>query len=146
MYCKYCGKQIADDSRFCQECGGKLSDVIENYAQSPVKVDFGGEIHASLTHTDAKYVDSKNFIKRNVYLVISYCLWFLLNLVLFIDIRHYEFSEFIIYVFILPLAIYLLIILYRKYKKQKEKEQTQQKKVFKHNSRFLGNPYERLYD
>lgn len=24
MYCKYCGKQIADDSTFCQYCGGKL--------------------------------------------------------------------------------------------------------------------------
>lgn len=24
MYCKYCGKQIADDSTSCQYCGGKV--------------------------------------------------------------------------------------------------------------------------
>lgn len=24
MYCKHCGKQIADDSAFCQYCGGKV--------------------------------------------------------------------------------------------------------------------------
>ena len=23
MYCKHCGKVIADDSKFCQHCGGK---------------------------------------------------------------------------------------------------------------------------
>lgn len=22
MYCKHCGKEIADDSKFCQHCGG----------------------------------------------------------------------------------------------------------------------------
>lgn len=26
MYCKYCGKQIADDSVFCQYCGGNVAD------------------------------------------------------------------------------------------------------------------------
>ena len=27
MYCKHCGKQIADDSKFCQNCGGIQDDV-----------------------------------------------------------------------------------------------------------------------
>lgn len=26
MYCKKCGKQIPDDSKFCPECGGQISD------------------------------------------------------------------------------------------------------------------------
>ena len=26
MYCKYCGKEIANDSVFCQFCGKKLND------------------------------------------------------------------------------------------------------------------------
>ena len=30
MYCKYCGKQIADDSRFCQHCGEKIEVVLES--------------------------------------------------------------------------------------------------------------------
>ena len=25
MYCKHCGKEIADDSLFCQHCGGRQS-------------------------------------------------------------------------------------------------------------------------
>lgn len=29
MFCKHCGKQIANDSSFCQYCGGKL-DVVSN--------------------------------------------------------------------------------------------------------------------
>ena len=27
MYCKYCGKEITDDSMFCQHCGSKLDNV-----------------------------------------------------------------------------------------------------------------------
>ena len=27
MYCKYCGKQIDDDSKFCKECGKPLNDI-----------------------------------------------------------------------------------------------------------------------
>lgn len=29
MYCKHCGKQIADDSSFCQNCGGKVDAVVK---------------------------------------------------------------------------------------------------------------------
>lgn len=28
MFCKHCGKQIADDSTFCQYCGGKLDGLV----------------------------------------------------------------------------------------------------------------------
>ena len=27
MYCKYCGKQIEDDSKFCKECGRALDSI-----------------------------------------------------------------------------------------------------------------------
>lgn len=27
MYCKHCGKQIADESKFCPFCGTDLQDV-----------------------------------------------------------------------------------------------------------------------
>ena len=27
MYCKLCGKEITDDSKFCQHCGGKLDNI-----------------------------------------------------------------------------------------------------------------------
>lgn len=37
MYCKYCGKEIADDSSFCKYCGGNLSDGEYTYFM-PTKV------------------------------------------------------------------------------------------------------------
>lgn len=27
MYCKHCGKEITEDSKFCRHCGGKLDDI-----------------------------------------------------------------------------------------------------------------------
>ena len=29
MYCKHCGKEIVDDSKFCQHCGGKQEDSFD---------------------------------------------------------------------------------------------------------------------
>jgi hypothetical protein len=42
MYCKYCGKQIDDDSVFCQHCGKSLSGIIQssNYLKSFFKKHF----------------------------------------------------------------------------------------------------------
>lgn len=34
MYCRKCGKQIADDSLFCQYCGGKVSTILEENGAS----------------------------------------------------------------------------------------------------------------
>ena len=34
MYCKYCGKQIDDDSKFCKECGKNLSSDTSNSSYS----------------------------------------------------------------------------------------------------------------
>lgn len=42
MYCKHCGKQIADDSTFCQYCGGKVMNGSPTQDSSiilPVKGD-----------------------------------------------------------------------------------------------------------
>ena len=30
MYCKECGKEIADDSKFCNHCGAKQSDSVKD--------------------------------------------------------------------------------------------------------------------
>lgn len=49
MYCKHCGKEIADDSTFCNYCGGKQSSTNQNIHNdddttakievSPIKVE-----------------------------------------------------------------------------------------------------------
>ena len=37
MYCKHCGKEISEDSKFCQHCGGNQENVISD----PIKSDKG---------------------------------------------------------------------------------------------------------
>lgn len=39
MYCKHCGREIADDSKFCQHCGGKqLVEGQSKYTNEGIKV------------------------------------------------------------------------------------------------------------
>lgn len=33
MYCKHCGKEIADDSKFCQYCGGRIDTPILDFKE-----------------------------------------------------------------------------------------------------------------
>lgn len=47
MYCKHCGKEIADDSKFCQHCGGKqdiLSDSTKNVESDTKKESTRGKV------------------------------------------------------------------------------------------------------
>lgn len=44
MYCKHCGKEIADDSKFCQYCGGRIDTPIldskeEDSIENPAEED-----------------------------------------------------------------------------------------------------------
>lgn len=43
MYCKHCGKQIADDSSFCQYCGGKLDNSTAGHKDTPCDYSFDRE-------------------------------------------------------------------------------------------------------
>lgn len=36
MYCKYCGKEIAEDSAYCQYCGGQLQGDIHEKTKHPL--------------------------------------------------------------------------------------------------------------
>ena len=38
MFCKYCGSEIEDNSKFCEKCGKKLDEAVPAAeAESPVK-------------------------------------------------------------------------------------------------------------
>lgn len=37
MYCRFCGKQINDDSKFCSYCGKELSDSIKSSAEGTME-------------------------------------------------------------------------------------------------------------
>lgn len=34
MYCKHCGKEIADDSNFCQHCGGEQDIILSKQSDN----------------------------------------------------------------------------------------------------------------
>ena len=38
MFCKYCGSEIEDNSKFCEKCGKKLDEAVPAAeAESPMK-------------------------------------------------------------------------------------------------------------
>lgn len=86
MFCKYCGKSIADDSTFCQFCGGKQDTNIESHSdEKTVKVELGGKVNASLSPELPKFTGLKNFVKKNLPFVLAYGVWFIVNLLLLIN-------------------------------------------------------------
>ena len=66
MYCKHCGKEIADDSKFCQHCGGKLDNVVE--------------VIKDETHIEKKV--SKLFSSINKKYLYAYIIWVIINAIL----------------------------------------------------------------
>lgn len=79
MYCKYCGKEIADDSKFCQYCGGRIDtpildfkeeDSIENPAEEDnttpqivIKTNDNSAIQVELTN---KSTDNSSTIANEI--------------------------------------------------------------------------------
>ena len=53
MYCKYCGKQIDDDSKFCKECGRSLD---------------------SITSSPSNY---ESFFKKHIVLIALIVIWYI---------------------------------------------------------------------
>ena len=127
MYCKHCGKEIADDSKFCQHCGGKQEDSFasptnnEVKSEEPKKQEKVIEIPIIKTNLSA---NQKKWIGL-------YVAWALLNFIfIFIkgtyddsnryffpfqasgrntwDLEYYDFSEFLVYAILLPLIVFFI--------------------------------------
>ena len=126
MYCKHCGKEIADDSKYCQYCGGSQ----------------GQESKSSSNGLFASFaIHKKGWILYLIWVSVNYIVYLIGNKghegwydyyiprdTIFpfpkkysnydwFDIDSYDFSEFIIYSFIIPLIIYFCV----KYKKDIKK-------------------------
>ena len=131
MYCKHCGKEIADDSLFCQHCGGRQSESTTNNL-TDANTD---------TQRKEKVVEiptiKANFSESTKWWICGFSLWVVLNLYwLFADAdnkycragreflpftddidkwcRVYDITEFIVYVFGLPLIVWGLVMLNKK--------------------------------
>ena len=120
MYCKGCGKEVADDSKYCQYCGIKLT----NNANATNK--------CSLLLSVLAKVKLSNKAKT---ILSHYMVWFVINMICLIfydknrdasdwlfpfvstDLRDYDGSEFILYTLLMPYLIYWGITIYNKSKK-----------------------------
>ncbi len=54
MFCKYCGKEIEDDSKFCKFCGNALTQAIVESSISKEIVDDEPEIIYSYNYTTSE--------------------------------------------------------------------------------------------
>lgn len=121
MYCKYCGKEIADDSKFCQHCGSKQDDATPK-TNEPKKVIEVPTIKTNLSPKAKKWLG-------------IYTIWATLNLIfVFIgksnyssnylypfdrsELRYYDFSEFLIYAVLLPSIV---LVIYKWYQSKQKK-------------------------
>lgn len=149
MYCKNCGKEIDDSSRYCKFCGTDLSE--NEISRNPDKngsgyrtnVQLDGKINHSL---DPNQVTSiKAFLQSNAVLICTYSIWFILNVVFWAagedengfwpyngndhlswDLDRYGLTEFLVYVLLIPfvtLSMYKgLIKIYDSRNPEKHKE------------------------
>lgn len=128
MYCKYCRKEIADDSKFCQHCGGKQEDSFASPANNAVKSEEPKKQEKVIKMPTIKTNLSDNQKKW----IGFYVAWALLNFIfIFIkgdydysssyffpfqsfwsddkwDLRYYDFSEFLVYAILLPLIVFFI--------------------------------------
>ena len=133
MFCKKCGKKIADDSVFCQYCG-TAQDVMnkDTSVDEPTITTDGIKID---TPSKTKFSISKLSEKQKVWIGI-YIVWFFLNLAfIFIDwsssadeyffpftarhswekfvLENYDVSEFVVYAIVVPVVILLVNYLWK---------------------------------
>ena len=129
MYCKHCGKEITDDSKFCQHCGGKQEDSFASPANNAVKSEEPKKQEKVIEIPTIKTNLSDNQKKW----IGFYVAWALLNFIfIFIkgnydntsryffpfqatwsngntwDLKYYDFSEFLVYAILLPLIVFFI--------------------------------------
>lgn len=81
MFCKHCGKEIAEDSIFCKYCGTNQNEEAKS---EPLKVDVNARL-------DAKFVPSintswyKKLTDLQKKLLCGYSVWFLIHLILLVS-------------------------------------------------------------
>lgn len=87
MFCKHCGKEIADDSVFCQYCGTNQNVVVTpDTKPEPIKVDVNAKLDAKLAPTinvNTNWI--KNLTNTQKWIFSIYSVWFLTHLLLLIS-------------------------------------------------------------
>ena len=113
MYCKHCGKEIDDNSTFCKYCGKSQGNAQKGMAIKPVWI-----VYLIWTLANLYLLMGENYPIASSYFypLTSYSDYGHYNYSW--DKHYYDFSEFIVYVFIIPAILY---VVYRRYNKQIDK-------------------------
>jgi ribosomal protein L37E len=130
MYCKECGQQIADDSKFCSFCGTNQSSKLSSLKQNNTT-----ENKSSAISTDQFDVVKQTFrLNISKKIIGYYLIWIVAHFVILLvngdfeydedfwpitdtDIYYYDFSEFLIYTFV-PLLFLFSFNLFKKEEKE----------------------------
>lgn len=132
MYCKHCGKEISEDSVFCKFCGGKqdentktVSDSVDSNSEKEKKP----EVVISIPNVKSELTENQKWW------ILGISLWLLLHIYCLFGDHHYssapnhfvpfsgggynnlgyyDFTEFLFYVFVLPLLIWGGKMLFKK--------------------------------
>ena len=117
MYCKHCGKEIEENSSFCKHCGKPLDNNLKGLTNMPGWIIYLIWALENLYLLMGKkeedcanyfYPFTSNKWDNGYYTSYQYS-WLK---------EFYDFSEFVIYVFIIPAILY---VIYRRYNKQVDK-------------------------
>lgn len=131
MYCKHCGKEIDDDSKFCRHCGGVQEMPIANPKENVVE---------EKSNTKEKVVEiptiKVNLSAKTKWIICLYSLWVVANLYCLlakeksghaaeyflpftkshhIKFQYYDITEFIVYVVGVPIVLWGASMFYKKY-------------------------------
>lgn len=147
MYCKECGKEIPENSKFCQHCGCRQSSNDNVQANKDV-CTFPSDSGQSNQNIII------NFLSKNKKYTSIYTLWLIINIILFcfgeeyvenylnlycknfffpftytseyfyqtkmFDARFYDVTELLFYCILFPLVLYFSITLIKKWKNKQK--------------------------
>ena len=107
MYCKHCGREIDDNSSYCKYCGKPQDNTNNTLTNKPVWIIYliwaVSNLYLLMGIKDDEA--SEYFFPCISDDNASYMQW---------NKSYYDFSEFIIYVFLLPFICYVIYRIYRK--------------------------------
>lgn len=130
MYCKHCGKEISEDSVFCKYCGEKQDEntnTVSDSVDSKSEIIKKPEVIISIPKIKSELTENQKWW------ILGISLWVLLHIYcLFGDdhyryaseffvpfskseLYYYDFTEFLFYVFVLPLLLWGGKMLYKKF-------------------------------
>lgn len=130
MYCKHCGKEISEDSVFCKYCGEKQDEntnTVSDSVDSKSEITKKPEVIISIPKIKSELTENQKWW------ILGISLWVLLHIYCLFrdgsDIRapdyfvpysssklyYYDFTEFLFYVFVLPLLLWGGKMLYKKF-------------------------------